>query len=281
MKRKYYSLYQNTETKTADIYIYGDIVSWEWYESDVSSYTLSKELQNLDETIENINVYISSYGGEVKEGLAIYKALKRHKASVTTIVDGFACSAASVIYAAGDERIISDVDLLMIHNAWNYAAGDSNELRKQADILEKMTQRSINAYMEIVNIEEEELKELMNVDTWIDGDEALEMGFATKLIKAEEKQVATQSVRKALMERIAKESERVAVVKVSIDEGQMEEIVQKAMDKFKKQLYMGSKGTSKGDPGPEEPQEPTEQPEQSTNKPLNMMRALFNFKEEE
>mgnify|MGYP001251297265 FL=1 len=118
MKKRYYSLYQDVENKTADIYIYGDITSWEWLESDVSSYTLSKELQELDENIENINVYISSYGGEVKEGLAIYKALKRHKAKVTTIADGFVCSIASVIYAAGDERIIREIDLLIIHNAW-------------------------------------------------------------------------------------------------------------------------------------------------------------------
>ena len=72
--KRYYSLYQ--ENKTADIYIYGDITSWPWIESDVSSYTLSKELQELDESIENINIYINSYGGEVGEGLAIYNALK-------------------------------------------------------------------------------------------------------------------------------------------------------------------------------------------------------------
>lgn len=262
--KRYYSMYQNTETNTADIYIYGDITSWEWLESDVSSYTLSKELQELDDSIENINVYIGSYGGEVKEGLAIYKALKRHKAKVTTIADGFVCSIASVIYAAGDERIISDIDLLMIHNAWTYTAGDSNDLRKQADELEKVTQRSINAYMEIINIKEDELKELMNVDTWIDGNEALEMGFATKLIKTGEKQVATQSIRKQLFQKVTKEPEKVAIAKVTIDKEQMEEVVQKAMEEFKQQL---------------KEQGILREPEQSTNKPLNMMRALFNFKE--
>ena len=80
-----------------------------------------KELQELDESIEQINVYIIPYGGEVAEGLAIYNALKRHKAKVTTYVDGFACSIASVIFAVGDERIMSDTSLLMIHNAWTWA----------------------------------------------------------------------------------------------------------------------------------------------------------------
>nr|WP_244971122.1 head maturation protease, ClpP-related [Tissierella pigra] len=229
--------------------------------------------------VENINVYISSYGGEVKEGLAIYKALKRHKAKVTTIADGFACSIASVIYAAGDERIISDIDLLMIHNAWTYTAGDSNDLRKQADELEKMTQRSINAYMDIVNIEEDELKALMNTDTWIDGAEALEMGFATKLVKSTEKETATQSVRKTLMQRIKEEPKKAAVANVKIDENQMKGIVQKAMEEFKQQLK--EQGVLK-EPEEETPEEKEiEKPQQTTNKPINMMRAFFNLKEEE
>ena len=87
--KKYYSLYQ--EGSEATIHIYGNIVSWEWFESDVSSYTLSKELDGID--ADAINVYINSYGGEVAEGLAIYNSLKRHKAKVRTVCDGFACSA--------------------------------------------------------------------------------------------------------------------------------------------------------------------------------------------
>ena len=70
MKNKYYAL--ETNGKEADIYIFGDITSWEWFDNDVSSYTLSKELQELGDDIEVINVHINSYGGEVAEGLAIY-----------------------------------------------------------------------------------------------------------------------------------------------------------------------------------------------------------------
>jgi ATP-dependent Clp protease protease subunit len=141
--KKYYQLL--TENNEANIYIYGDITSWEWLESDVSSYTLSKEIEGLD--INTINVYINSYGGEVSEGLAIYNALKRHKATVKTYCDGFACSAASVVFMAGDERIMSNASLLFIHNAWNYAAGNANQLRKAADDLDTITQASINTYM--------------------------------------------------------------------------------------------------------------------------------------
>lgn len=250
MKKRYYSLYQDIENKTADIYIYGDITSWPWLESDVSSYTLSKELQELDESIEHINVYINSYGGEVAEGLAIYNALKRHKAKVTTYADGFACSIASVIFAAGDERVLSNTSLLMIHNAWAWTAGDSNDLKKQAEDLDKITQASINAYMNIVNIEEDELKQMMDEETWLNGEEALEMGFASQLIYAEEKQAATQGVRNSLMQKVF---EKKSTVSVKIDS---EEIVQKVIKEFEKRL------------------------EPKQNKPMDMMRALFNSKED-
>lgn len=260
MKKRYYSLYQDIENKTADIYIYGDITSWPWLESDVSSYTLSKELQELDESIEEINVYINSYGGEVAEGLAIYNALKRHKAKIKTYVDGFACSIASVIFAAGDERIMTDTSLLMIHNAWTWAAGDANELKKQAEDLEKITQASINAYMSIVNITEDELKDSMKRETWLNGQEALEMGFATQLVEAEEKTVATQSIRKALMQRIMKNSQKVPVVNVNFSKQELEEIIKQEIKKLEQKLI--------------NKQEPV-------NKPLEMMKAFFNAQNKE
>lgn len=206
--KRYFSFYENVEQKQADVYIYGDITSWPWLESDTSSYTLSKQLQELGDDVENVNVYINSYGGEVGEGLAIYNALKRHPAKVTTYADGFACSIASVIFAAGDERIISDTSLLMIHNAWTSAAGNSEELRKAAEDLDTITSASINAYMGIVNIEEDEVRRLMNEETWITGEEALEMGFANKLETTEKQSVASQSVKNIIYDKLQDEGKR-------------------------------------------------------------------------
>lgn len=195
--KKYYSL--ETTGREADVYIFGDITSWEWLESDVSSYTLSKELQNLD--VDVINVHINSYGGEVAEGLAIYNSLKNHPAKVVTICDGFACSIASVIFMAGDERIMNNASLLMIHNAWMLTAGNAAQLRKDADDLDKITQSSINAYMDCVNITEEELKEMLDNETWILPDEALEKGFATTIIGVSATEgKAAANVRKSLFE---------------------------------------------------------------------------------
>ena len=198
MNKKYFQLTQNDNE--VDIQIYGDITSWEWYDSDVSSYTLSKQIEGLD--CDKINVYINSYGGEVAEGLAIYNQLKRHKAKVKTVCDGFACSAASVIFMAGDERVMSTASLLMIHNAWSWTSGNANELRKQADDLDKITQASVNAYMQEVNITEEELKQMLDDETWITPQEALEMGFSTAIVNEKEAEEVSQSVKKSLMKLI-------------------------------------------------------------------------------
>ena len=128
-KKKYFSL--ASAGRTADIFIFGDITSWEWLESDVSSYTLARAVQDLE--ADQINVHINSYGGEVKEGLAIYNALRALKARVKTVCDGMACSIASVIFMAGDERVMHEASLLMIHNAWASGSGNAAELRKQAE----------------------------------------------------------------------------------------------------------------------------------------------------
>jgi len=182
MNRKYYSLEKSKQTATLSIY--GDITSWPWNENDVSAANLSKQIEALGD-VEQIDVYINSYGGEVAEGLAIYNALRRHKAKVRTICDGFACSIASVIFMAGDERVMNEASLLMIHNAWTYASGNAEELRKQADDLEKITQASVEAYKAHSSLEEEEIKTLMDAETWILPDEAMSYGFATSIEKTE------------------------------------------------------------------------------------------------
>lgn len=202
MNKRYFSLLKNEETKEADINIFGDITSWDWEEfGEMSAHTLSKQLEELGD-VNTINVHISSYGGEVKEGLAIYNALKNHKAKIKTYCDGFACSIASVIFMAGDERIMSKASLLMIHNAWIYAMGNANELRKQAEDLDKITQASINAYMEHINISEEELKELLDKESYLTYDECLDMGFATSVTSDSKNEKASQSVRQSIINLI-------------------------------------------------------------------------------
>lgn len=199
--KKYYSLAkQNNE---AELYIYGDITSWEYLESDVSSYTLSRELRELD--VETINVYINSYGGEVAEGLAIYNSLVRHKAKVITHDDGFSASIAAVIFMAGDERIMTIASLLFIHNAWMATAGNASQLRKEAGDLETITAASVAIFMKHINITEEALKAMLDAEKWLLPKDALEMGFATSIVGETSSKNASQSVKKMLFEMLVKQ----------------------------------------------------------------------------
>lgn len=198
-KRKYFSLEKANQTAT--INIYGDITSWAWEElGEMSSNILSKQLEAMGD-VNEIHVYINSYGGEVAEGLAIYNALRRHKAKVITYCDGFACSIASVIFMAGDERIMNESSLLMIHNAWTFASGNSAELRKIAEDMDKITQASVEAYKSHSVLSEKQIKKMMDAETWILPSEALEYGFATKIDKTESKN-ASQNAFKQLMDII-------------------------------------------------------------------------------
>ncbi|MBR3592160.1 MAG: Clp protease ClpP [Clostridia bacterium] len=206
MKKKYYSMAQTGNVAT--INIYGDITSFPWFEGDVSASNLSRQLEELTDVTE-INVYINSYGGEVAEGLAIYNALKRHKAKVNTYCDGFACSIASVIFMAGEERVMGESSLLMIHNAWSYVCGNADEMRKQAEDLDKITQASVIAYKSHSTLSEEEIKELLDNETWLLPEEALEYGFATSIEKTETENTS-QNARMSLLEIIKQHRQEVA-----------------------------------------------------------------------
>lgn len=196
---KFYQLDQTD--KKADLYIFGEISSYAWREKDRDAYGVVKELQDLD--VDEINVHINSSGGSVSEGLAIYNVLKNHNAKVTTICDGFACSAASVVFMAGDERIMNESSLLMIHNAWTYSYGNANELRKKAEDLEKITQASVNAYVRNAVISEEEIKKMMDEETWISAEDAKIFGFATSILEEDHSgvnQSAMHMIKKSLVE---------------------------------------------------------------------------------
>ncbi len=197
-KSKYYSM--EKVGKTLELYIFGDITSYPFFENDVSEDSIVKQLKSFAD-VDQINVHISSYGGEVKTGIAIYNTLKAHKAKVRTICDGFACSIASVIFMAGDERVMNELSMLMIHDAWSCVCGNANQIRKEADDLEKITQLSVAAYQANSKLSEEDIKALMSAESWISPEEALEYGFATSIEKGKSEK-PSQSVKMQLIDII-------------------------------------------------------------------------------
>ncbi|MCA2501773.1 Clp protease ClpP [Staphylococcus xylosus] len=183
--KTYFQMNKKTQNK-GEIYIYGDIVSSKWDETDVTAVDFKNELNQLGDVSE-IDVHINSAGGNVFEGHAIYNMLKMHKAKVNIYVDALAASIASVIAMSGDTIFMHKNSFMMIHNSWIMTLGNSKDLRQTADLLDKTDQSSNNAYLDkATNLSEEELKQLLEAETWLTADEALEKGLADEILGASE-----------------------------------------------------------------------------------------------
>lgn len=230
MPSKYYQLAENSERDEADLYIFGDIVSWGKQRPEDarrSAYNIVNELREVK--AKSINVHINSYGGEVSEGLAIYNTLKTSGKNVTTVCDGFACSAASVVFMAGSKRVMNKASLLMVHNAWTVADGNAEELRKAADDIEKITKASIEAYKENAKISEEKIKELMDEEAWIAPNEAVEYGFATEVKKTDPKEGAQQSARDIVFRKL---TESGTTLRSALDDEMAEKLADMVSDRI-------------------------------------------------
>ncbi len=179
------------DDKNAELMLYGDIAESFWGDT-ISAKEVTEYLADLD--VENINVYINSNGGVVDTAIAINNALRRHKAKVTVNIDGIAASAATLITCAGDTVRMPKNALFMIHNPSTIAMGDSEEMRKQADVLEKYKNSITETYLQKVNIDKEKLSELMDNESWLSAEEALKYGFIDEIIENTDIQVVENKV---------------------------------------------------------------------------------------
>lgn len=159
------------DSNTVNVSIYDEIGGW--------GTTASEFLNQLPKDAKLINLDLHTPGGSVFEGLAIYLGLKHHPANVNITVTGLAASVGSVIMLAGDTRRVYSDSLVMIHNPAMFSAGESSDLRKGADLLDDMKERILNIYVENTGMDREVLSQLMDNETFMGGQEALEMGFAT------------------------------------------------------------------------------------------------------
>ena len=225
MDKKFYS-FENKTDSSADLYIFGDITSYEWDESDVSAWGFKKELDDLGE-ISELNVHINSYGGETFQGLAIYNQLKQHKAHINVYIDGIAASSASIIAMAGDKIYMPKTALMVIHNCWLWTVGNSKELRKTADDMDKIAVAYKEAYLSKVNITEENLDKLLDEETYLTADECIEMGFADEMIDLKTNSSINQNANMCLFKLVnkLKQQEQEKTVVINIDEKTVNKIV--------------------------------------------------------
>ncbi len=176
------------ENKTS-LYIYDDVTeygefnwdTWDYDESETSAKYFAQKLGEIPDG-QTIELHINSNGGSVKEGVAIYNNLKQKQNHKVGIVDGVAHSVAFLILQACDERKMCLGTTALIHNMWMYCYGNASQLRKYADDLDDMMEANRQVFMERAKITEEQLKELMENETYLTPDKALEYGLIDEVM---------------------------------------------------------------------------------------------------
>lgn len=170
----------------AELVIGGVITADAWWDDDVSSSFVRSWLTKNAKAKE-IVVRLNSPGGDAFEGVAIFNAMKRHDARVIVEVEGLAASAASVIAMAGDEIRVHQGAQIMIHEAATFMAGNASDMRKKADVLEKINVEVAQIYAARTGQSQESILQLMADETWMGGADAMRLGFADKVIAAKAK----------------------------------------------------------------------------------------------
>lgn len=167
------------DSAAVEIYVYGEI-GWE-----VTAQSFLADLHEAAGPTTPLVVHINSIGGSVFEGLAIYNVLAARRAPVTTIVDGIALSMGSVIALAGEPTQMPSNALMMIHDPSWCACGTPEEMRHQADVLDKIRDRLVGIYVAKSGQDEAEIRRLMAAETWLSGTEAVALGLADEVVEAE------------------------------------------------------------------------------------------------
>lgn len=173
-KKKWFNI-AKVGSDVAEIYIFGEIGTWGITVSD-----FSKEFNEIKNSA-SIEVYINSPGGSLVDGLAIYNILSSVRNKLTTINVGLAASISSIIFLAGETRIGYENSFYMIHNPSAYTYGGSDDLRRDADLLDQMKRQLVQIYKSYSTLSEEEIEKFMDDETWLNGNDAMKYGFVTEV----------------------------------------------------------------------------------------------------
>ena len=162
------------------LFLNGTIAEESWFDDDVTPQLFKDELNKGN---GNITVWINSPGGDCLAAAQIYNMLIDYKGDVTVKIDGIAASAASVIAMAGTKVLMSPVSMLMIHNPMTIAFGNKGEMEKAISMLDEVKESIINAYEIKTGLSRAKLSHLMDSETWMDANKAVELGFADDILK--------------------------------------------------------------------------------------------------
>ncbi|WP_294143870.1 head maturation protease, ClpP-related [uncultured Clostridium sp.] len=173
---------QETKEQTPErtLFLNGTIAEESWFDDEVTPQLFKEEL--LADS-GDITVWINSPGGDCVAAAQIYNMLMDYKGNITVKIDGIAASAASVIAMAGTKVLVSPVSMMMIHNPATMAWGDSNEMAKAIDMLSEVKESIINAYEIKTGMSRAKLSHLMDAESWMNANKAVELGFADDILQ--------------------------------------------------------------------------------------------------
>lgn len=174
VERKFETIH-NEAVGTTEMTIYG-IIGDSWWEDSVSASDIDNALKSIT---GDIVINLNSPGGDAFDGIAIYNRLKKHDGKVTVNVDGWACSAASVIAMAADQLVMGLGSMIMIHEASSVVWGTKTDMRKEADVLDELEEGIIDIYMTKANVSREEIRNMVDAETWFGAQKSIDIGFAT------------------------------------------------------------------------------------------------------
>lgn len=185
--------------------MHGTIAEESWFDDDVTPQLFKDE---LNAGSGDITVWINSPGGDCVAAAQIYNMLTQYKGNVTVKIDGIAASAASVIAMAGNTVLMSPVSMMMIHNPATVAFGDHAEMQKAIDMLAEVKESIINAYVIKTGLSRSKLSHLMDAETWMDANKAVELGFADDIITRAETKPNTDLEEEDVDEESTEEKEK-------------------------------------------------------------------------
>jgi ATP-dependent protease ClpP protease subunit len=163
--------------RVIEVFVYGEIGAW-----GITANQFVQDLRAMDDGVSPVIAAFNSIGGDLFDGLAMHNALSRLGERCTGRIDALAASAASVAVCGAHKVVIAANAMLMIHNPWTYAAGDAEDFRKVADVLDQTMEAIIAAYKaKAPDIDEIELRRLVAAETWLTANEAVALGLADEV----------------------------------------------------------------------------------------------------
>ena len=177
--KKFWNWVRDEDTDSRTLYLNGVIAEESWFEDDVTPAAFKEELLSGK---GDIIVWINSPGGDCIAAAQIYNMLMDYKGNVTVKIDGIAASAASVVAMSGPEVLMSPTSLMMIHNPFTLAIGDSEEMQKAIRPLDEPRATEKNAYEIKTGLSRTRLSHLMDAETWLNANKAIELGFADAIM---------------------------------------------------------------------------------------------------